>query len=138
MGPVEVLVLAFPGSTFNGKVAPALAELVKSGTIRIIDLLFVSKNDNGDVVSVEVEELSDDDKAALDDVDGETGWLLGQEDIDEAAAQIEPGSSALLLAWENVWAAKFAEAVRASGGEVKLNIRIPGALVEEALAHEGE
>lgn len=136
IGPVEVLVVTFPGSRFNGQLAPALADLVRQGTIRILDLLFVHKEADGTITALELEQLPAEEAAPLADLEGEVGSLLCQEDIAAAAEQLEPGSSAAMLVWENVWAARFAEALRGSGGEVKLNVRIPHAVIEEALAIE--
>lgn len=136
MGPVEVLVVDFPGNRFTGKIKPALAELVQQGTIRIIDLLFIRKDADGTVTVVELEQLDPEEAAPLADLEGEAGSLLTAEDIEAAVQAMPPNSAAAMLVWENVWAARFAEAVREAGGEVLLNVRIPHAVIEEALAQE--
>lgn len=133
MGPVEYILIMFPGNQFNGGIVPALRELVESGTIRIIDLLFIKKDGDGTVFTFELNALGADEAAPFDDLDGEIDDLLNAEDIELAAQELPPNSSAGLLVWENVWAARFAEAVRAANGVVIANERIPHALVEAAL-----
>ncbi len=113
-GPVEYIIVGFPGNQFNGEIAPELIALVESGTVRILDLIFIGKDADGDVVSFEIDDL--DALPASRGLDAEVGGLIGPEDIEFAAAQLEPNSSAALLIWEDVWAAPFARAVRDSGG----------------------
>jgi uncharacterized membrane protein len=131
IGPVEYIVISFPGSQFNGEVAPALAELVDSGLIRIIDLVFISKDADGNVLSFEYDAI--EAAAAFDAVDGDADGLFSEDDVADAAALIEPGSSAALLLWEDVWASRFAEAVRDSGGTIVDGARIPHAIVTAAI-----
>jgi uncharacterized membrane protein len=131
IGPVEYIVISFPGSQFNGEVAPALAELVDSGLIRIIDLVFISKDADGNVLSFEYDAI--EAAAAFESVDGDADGLFSEDDVADAAALIEPGSSAALLLWEDVWAARFAEAVRDSGGTIVDGARIPHAIVTAAI-----
>ncbi len=132
IGPLEYIVVGFPGNKFNGDIAPALAKLIESNTIRILDLLFIAKDADGDVVAVEFDEL--DELAAFADLDGETGGLITPEDVEHAAARLEPNSAAALLIWEDVWATEFATALRDSGGVLLEGGRIPHELVEIALA----
>jgi len=132
IGPLEYIVVGFPGNQFNGAIAPALAKLIESNTIRILDLLFIAKDADGDVVAVEFDEL--DELAAFADLDGETGGLITPEDVEHAAARLEPNSAAALLIWEDVWATEFATALRDSGGVLLEGGRIPYELVEIALA----
>lgn len=134
LGPVEYILIAFPGNKFSGQIVPALQELVASGTIQIIDLLFIKKDADGNVLAVELDTADEDEAAPFAELDGEYGDLLSQEDIELAAAELPPNSSAGLLVWENVWAARFAEAVRAADGQVIANERIPHAMVEAAVA----
>lgn len=131
VGPVDFLLVSFPGNRFNGDVAPALAELVDSGTIRILDLLFITKDAEGTVSFVEFAELEDD---ILGEVDGEIWGVLSDEDAHEAGALLEPNSSAAVLVYENTWAARFAAAVRGSGGQVVEHARVPRETIEAALA----
>ncbi len=130
IGPVEYLVVGFPGNEFSGDLAPELAKLVESGTIRILDLLFVAKDADGSVVSFEFDQL--DELAPFADIDAEVGGLATPEDIEHAAALLEPDSSAAVLIWEDCWAAPFAEALRNAGGVIVESARIPYELVEAA------
>jgi hypothetical protein len=133
IGPVEYILIAFPGNKFSGQIVPALQELVASGTIHIIDLLFVKKAADGSVLVVELDQMDADEAAPFDGLEGEYGGLLSQEDIELAAAELPPNSSAGLLVWENLWAARFAAAVRAADGVVIANERVPHDLVMAAL-----
>jgi hypothetical protein len=130
MGPVEYIVVGFPGNEFNGQIAPELIALVESGTVRILDLIFIGKDAEGDVLAFEIDELGD---AGFDQLPGEVGGLIGPEDIEFVAAQLEANSSAALLIWEDVWAAPFAAAVLESGGVLLQGARIPHAVIESAL-----
>jgi hypothetical protein len=131
-GPVEYILIAFPGNQFNGQIVPALRELVDGGLIRIIDLLFVKKDADGNVLSIELSALTPEEASGFDDLEGEVDDLLNMEDIELAAAELPPNTSAGLLVWENVWAARFADAVRAANGEVIANERIPHSVVQAA------
>ena len=104
----------FPDNKFNGEIAPELAKLIESRTVRILDLIFVAKDDVGDIVSFEFDQL--DELVGFADLEGEVGGVLSDEDIAYVGAQLEPGSSAALLVWEDLWAAPFAAAVLNSGG----------------------
>jgi hypothetical protein len=131
IGPVEYLILGFPGNNFTGQIVPELAKLIDSGLVRIIDLTFISKDADGDVVVVEydaVEEL-----AAFAGLDGEVGGILSDADIDYAAQSLEPNSSAALLVWEDVWAGPFAAAVRNANGVILEGARIPREIIEQAM-----
>jgi hypothetical protein len=132
VGPIEYIVVGFPGNKFNGEIAPELAKLIDSGIIRILDLVFIGKDDSGEVVAFEFDQLAE--LAAFAELEGDIGGFLNQEDIEYAAAALEPGSSAALLVWEDRWAAPFAEAVRDSGGVLLEGARIPHELVEAAMA----
>ncbi len=134
MGPVEYLVVEFPGNKFKGEIVPALIELVENETIRIIDLLFVKKDEEGNVSSFELSALSNDESAAFDELDGEVSDLLSEEDILNEAELLMPGSSGAILVFENVWAERFATAVRNADGRVVDNARIPASVIEAALA----
>jgi hypothetical protein len=132
IGPVEYVIVGFPGNKFNGEIAPALARLIDSNTIRLLDLVFVGKDADGDVVAFEFDEL--DELGAFGDLEGEIGGLITPDDIAHAAAGLEPNSSAALVIWEDLWASEFAGAVRDSGGVLLEGGRIPYELVEAALA----
>ena len=132
IGPVEYLILGFPGNKFTGQIVPELAKLVDGGLIRIIDLTFISKDAAGDVKVVEydaVEEL-----AAFAGLDAEIGGILTDEDIAHAAVSLEPNSSAALLIWEDTWAAPFAEAVRNADGVFLEGARIPREFIEPVMS----
>jgi hypothetical protein len=132
IGPLEYIIVGFPGNKFTGDIAPALAKLVDSNTIRILDLIFVAKDAAGDVVAFEFDEL--DELGVFGELDGEVGGLLTPDDVAHAAASLEPNSSAALLIWEDVWASEFVAAVRDSGGVLLEGGRIPHDLVEAAFA----
>jgi hypothetical protein len=132
LGPVEYIIVGFPGNKFNGEIAPELISLVESGTIRILDLIFIGKDAEGDVVAFEIDEL--DAIAGFHALDADVGGLISPQDIEYAAAALEPNSSAALLIWEDLWAAPFADAVRKSSGVLLEGARIPRELIEPALA----
>jgi hypothetical protein len=136
MGPVSYTVVAFPGNQFNGDIAPEVARLVESGIVRILDLVFVGKDDAGDTISLEFDQH--DELVAFGELDGEVGGLINMEDLDHVAAGLPPGNSALIIVWEDVWARPLAEAVIASGGVVVDSARIPAPLVEAAMAELAE
>jgi hypothetical protein len=132
IGPVEYLILGFPGNKFTGQIVPELSKLLDSGLIRIIDLTFISKDADGHVQVVEydaVEEL-----AAFAGLDAEIGGILTDEDIAHAALSLEPNSSAALLIWEDTWAAPFAAAVRKADGVILEGARIPREFIEQAMS----
>lgn len=137
VGPVEYVVIAFPGSRFNGDVVPALAELVEQGTVHILDLVFVHKSEDGTMAVGEVEALDPELGAVFARLEGDIDDLLNDDDLNDIAAEMAPNSTAAVLVWENLWAARFAEAVRASGGELVDSGRIPHEIVLEALAYSG-
>src|SRR5687767_6232011 len=125
LGPVDYLVVEFPAeaSNFTGEMAKELLALVDSGTIRVIDILILTKNADG---SVEAMELSDiENLGPLQAVEAQLAELLAADDVEHLAAAMEPGSTAGVLIWENLWAAPFASAVRRSGGQLIANGRIP-------------
>jgi hypothetical protein len=132
IGPVEYMIVGFPGNQFNGEIAPALADLVESGTIRVLDLVFVSKDADGNVAVVEYDEH--EGLAMFAEIDGEVGGVISHEDIDHATHDLPASSSAALLVWEDVWATPFVEALRNSGGVLIESARIPHDLIEPVLA----
>jgi Family of unknown function (DUF6325) len=132
IGPVEYMIVGFPGNQFNGEIAPALADLITSGTIRILDLVFIAKDADGNHVAVEFDEH--DALAGFGDLDGDVGGLISHDDIEYAAEALEPDSSAALLIWEDTWAKPLVDAMRASGGVLIEGSRIPHDLIEPALA----
>lgn len=131
-GPVEYMIVAFPGNKFSGQIAPALQELVESNTVRIIDLTFVGKDAEGDVVALELSDLDPDVQEALGSIGGEASGLFNEEDVMAAAEELEPDSSAALLVWEDLWAARLAEAIRDADGVLLDLERIPHEVVQAA------
>ncbi len=132
IGPVDYMVVAFPGNEFKGEVVPALADLVDAGTIRIIDLAFVTKDESGAAAALELTQLADDVQAAFDKLGVEVGGLLNEDDLLGAAEDLEPNSSAALLVWENVWARRTAQAIRDAGGVLVAFDRLPHDVVQAA------
>jgi hypothetical protein len=132
IGPVDYLIVAFPGNRFRGEIAPALAELIESKTIRIIDLAFVAKDADGTTGSFELTDLQPDIKEAFEKLDIEVSGLFNQDDLDAAAEELDPDSSAALLVWENVWARKTAQAMRDAGGVILDFERLPHEVVQAA------
>jgi len=132
IGPVDYAIIAFPGSEFTGEIAPALAELVEAGTVRIIDTVFVQKTPDGDVIGVELTELDPNVAAAFQRAGFAVSGLFSEEDLLATGEELEPGSSAVLLVWENVWARKVAEAVRNANGQLLDFGRLPHDVVQGA------
>jgi hypothetical protein len=132
--PVEYLIIGFPGNRFSGEIMPALTELVEGGVIRIIDLVFVKKDADGEVTTFEFEDLQEAAELGFENLDGEAGGLLNDEDLDLAAAALAPDSSAALIVWEQRWAERIADAIRNAGGEIVAGWRIPAPVVDAALA----
>jgi uncharacterized membrane protein len=133
LGPIDVAVVAFPGNQFKGEIAPAIKDLVDSGTVRIIDLVFITKDSDGNVAGVELSELESDVAQPYDEIEGEIGELLTEDDFEAAGEALEPNSSALMLVWENTWARRVASALRNAGGELVMHERIPFDVVAAAI-----
>lgn len=125
LGPVDWIVVEFPGSRFKGEIAPALADLVDRDLIRVLDLLVLKKDSDGELEAFELSDLDDGELGGLRAHEAELAMLLSEDDVTSLAAAIEPGSSAAVLVWENKWAAPFGAAVRHSGGQLVAGGRIP-------------
>ena len=122
MGPIDYVVIEWPGEQQpSGEVAPLLADLADRGIIRLLDVAFLAKDADGTVAAVEVSEFGE----AFAEFEGASSGLLGDDDLQEAAAALEPGTSAAVLLWENRWAAPVAVAIRRSGGQLVASGRIP-------------
>ena len=133
MGPVDYLVIEFPGSQMTGEGLPLLVDLVDRGIIRLLDLTFVKKELDGSVRGVTIADLDEDGELDLAVFEGASSGLLGQDDIEEASGALEPGSSAALLIYENTWAAPLATALRRGGAQLVAGGRIPVQAILAAL-----
>ena len=135
LGPVDYLVVEFPAgeANFSGEMAEKLKALVEGGTIRVLDLLIITKDEDGTVDAFELEDFEDDQADALRDFGFELADLLSEEDVDHIAAALEPGTVAAALVWENTWAAPFAASIRHSGGQLVASGRIPVQAILAAL-----
>jgi hypothetical protein len=136
LGPVDYLVVEFPGSDFKGEILPELAGLVQRGIVRVLDLIVIKKDDDG---SYEAFEFGDPDAGPLGeirDLEKDLADLLSEDDVTAVAEALEPGSAAALLVYENLWAAPFASAVRRAGGQLVASGRIPVQALLGALAQE--
>ncbi|MFE1289206.1 DUF6325 family protein [Streptomyces sp. NPDC058751] len=133
MGPIDYIVVEFPGNRMTGEGLPILVDLVDRGLIRILDLLFVRKDENGSVVGMEIADFDGDGALDLAVFEGVSSGLLGEDDIEEAGKALEPGNSAGILVYENVWAAPFAAALRRGGAQMVASGRIPVPAVLAAL-----
>ena len=129
LGPIDYLIVEWPDRQPSGEVAPLLADLVYRGLIRIIDLTFITKDEDGNVAGLEVADLGDVAELAI--FEGASTGLIHDDDVAAAADVLAPGTSAALLVYENAWAAPFAAAVRRSGGQLVASGRIP---VQDVLA----
>ena len=139
MGPIDYLVIEWPGRQPTGEAAPFLVDLVDRGLIRILDLTFIAKAEDGSVAGLEISDLGQQVEE-LKVFEGASSGLLSEDDTAEAAAALEPGTSAALLVFENAWAAPFASALRRSGAQLVASGRIPVQAVLAALeaAEEAE
>ncbi|HEY9377432.1 MAG TPA: DUF6325 family protein [Jiangellaceae bacterium] len=125
MGPIDYLVVEFPGSRMTGDGLPLLVDLVDRGIIRILDLVFVKKELDGSMKGLAIADLDQDGELDLAVFEGASSGLLDEDDIADAGGVLEPGSSAGILVYENVWAAPFAAALRRGGGQLVASGRIP-------------
>jgi hypothetical protein len=144
LGPVDYIVVEFPAgeSSFTGEMADELIALVEAGTIRVIDVLILTKHEDGTVDAMELSDI--EQLGPLQTVEAQLAELLAEEDVEHLAAAMDPGSTAGVLLWENLWAAPFASAARRSGGQLIATGRIPIQAIiasieaDEAHATEGD
>jgi Family of unknown function (DUF6325) len=132
MGPIDYILVEWPGRQPTGEAMPHLVDLVDRGLIRVLDLAFIAKAEDGSVAGIEIADLGDE-VAEFAVFEGASSGLLSDDDVSEAAGALEPGTSAALLVYENCWAAPFASAVRRSGGQLVASGRIPVQAVLAAL-----
>ena len=134
IGPVEYMIVAFPGNNFTGDIVPALQELVEAGTVRVIDFAFVIKDADGNVEAMQVADVDSRFGSAMATLLGnESGGLMNETDLMAAAEELEPNSSAALLVWEDLWATKLRDAIVKAGGELWDLERVPGEIVQAAV-----
>ncbi|WP_030211061.1 DUF6325 family protein, partial [Streptomyces sp. NRRL S-87] len=140
MGPIDYIVVEFPGNHMTGEAFPLLVDLVDRGIVRILDLMFIRKDLDGSVTALKITDLTGDGQLDLTVFDGVHSGILGQDELEEAATAVEPGNSAGLLVYENRWAAPFATALRRSGAQLvasgRLHIQAVLAALEAAEAAE--
>ncbi|HET6870162.1 MAG TPA: DUF6325 family protein [Solirubrobacteraceae bacterium] len=138
LGPVDYIVVEFPAdrANFSGEMAARLKELIDSGTVRVLDLLMLRKDEDGSVEGFEVHDFEHGEVGELRELETELAMLLAAEDVEAIGAALEPGSVAGVLVWENTWAAPFASSVRRSGGELVASGRIPIQALAAALEAE--
>ncbi len=129
VGPVDVYIIGFPGNKFTGRIAPAIMELVENGTVRILDLLFIMKDADGVVTTLEATDLGEDG-AGFVGIDVTQPGALGPEDAEEVNDDLPANSAALLIAFENLWVGKVVDALRAADAVLIDQIRIPVDVVE--------
>jgi len=129
MGPVDYVVIEWTGAQPTGEAAPLLLDLVDRGLVRILDLVFITKADDGSIAALEIGDLP----AEFAQFEGASSGLFSDEDLEDAAGVLEPGTSAAVLVWENRWAAPFAQALRRSGAQLVASGRIPIVALEAAL-----
>jgi hypothetical protein len=127
--PLEYIIIGFPENAFSGEIVPELAALVDAGTIRILDLVFIARGDDGSVLALEVDEH--EHLSAFAELPGSVGGVIGPDDIEHAAASIAAGSSVLLIVWEDLWADSLAQALRRAGGEFIEGGRIPADIADQ-------
>ena len=132
-GPIDYVVIEFPGNRMTGEGFPLLIDLVDRGIIRILDLKFVMRELDGSVVAIEIADFDGDGQLDLAVFEGASSGLIGPDDIDEAISIIEPGNSAGIIVYENVWAAPFAVALRRGGAQLVASGRIPVQAILAAL-----
>jgi hypothetical protein len=133
MGPVDYLVVEFPDARVTGDAVPRLVELVDRGVVRILDLVFLRREPDGSVIGMELADVDGDGELDLRVLEGAASGLVGRDDLDEAAAVIEPGSAAAILVYENLWAIPFASALKRAGAELVASGRIPVADLVDSL-----
>lgn len=135
VGSVEYAVIAFPGNNFKGEIIPAIQDLVDRGLIRILDLVVVKKDGAGNVEAVELSALSHEERSVFDGLPHEVDGLFNMDDIEGIAAELPLETTAGLIVWENVWSARFSEAVMNADGILLANERIPAPVVKAALEY---
>jgi len=139
LGPVDWMVVEFPGSDFGkGQVAPVLKDSVDRGLVRVLDMLFLKKDDDGVVEPFEIADLGEGELGEFRTFETQLAILLSEQDVADLAETMDPGTSAVLLVWENLWAAPFGSAVRHAGGQMVASGRIPTQAVLAAIEADAD
>ena len=138
LGPVDYVVIEFPGNKFNGEIAPALGDLIDRNLVKVLDLVFITKDADGTIEGLELGDLDEGLAGAIEQLEVDIAHLLSEDDIVKVAEALEPNSSAAVLVWENAWAAPFASAVRHCGGQLVASGRIPTQALVAALEADGD
>ena len=138
LGPVDWLVIEFPGKQPTGEIAPHLVDLVDRGLVRVLDLLVLQKDSDGTLSVSEISDLDPSDLGEIRATEAQLAMVLSEQDVLDLAATIEPGSTAAVLVWENLWAAPFGTAVRKAGGQLVATGRIPTQAVLAAIEADAE
>jgi hypothetical protein len=134
LGPIDIVVIAYPASApMTGEAAPLLVDLVERGIIRVLDAMFVIKNEDGTFSGFDATDLTDKGVGDFTVFEGASSGLLGEDDVAKTADEIEPGSAAVMIVYENRWAAPFAAAVRRNGGVLVANHRITAQELMDAI-----
>ena len=134
LGPVEMLCIKFPSSYVKDEIASALKALVENKTIRIIDILFIKKSDNGEVTMTEMDEMDDVDHSLLDPIIADISGLIAEEDVQQISQSLDNNSFAALMLFENIWATAFRDAILNADGQLLLSERIPSSVIDEVMA----
>jgi hypothetical protein len=138
LGPVDYIVIEFPGNKFNGEIAPALGDLIDRKLVKVLDLVFLTKDADGAIEGFELGDLDEGVAGEIERLEVDIAHLLSEDDIVKVAEALEPDSSAAVLVWENTWAAPFGSAVRDAGGQLVASGRIPIQALIAALEDESE
>lgn len=138
LGPVEMLCVKFPDTFVKDDIASALRALVENKTIRIIDILFIKKSENGDVTINEIDEVGDVDYSLFDPLIADIMGLIAEEDVQTIAQSLDNNSFAALMLFENTWATAFRDAVVNAKGQLLLNERIPSDVIEDVMAAQAQ
>ncbi|HEV2922450.1 MAG TPA: DUF6325 family protein [Solirubrobacteraceae bacterium] len=134
LGPIDIVVIAYPADApMTGEAVPLFMDLIERGIVRVLDVMFVTKNADGTFSGFDATDLDEDSVGDFSAFSGASSGLLGDEDLQTAAAAIEPGSAAVMIVYENRWAAPFAAAVRRNGGVMVASERIPAQDLLDAL-----
>jgi uncharacterized membrane protein len=137
LGPVELFMIGFPGNEFTGEIAPAIRELVDNGTIAVVDLMFITKDGDGNIEAFELAGLEDDVRADFEALTGEITQLFSEEDVEDLGDALDPGTSVAALIIEHRWAAKLTDAIQDAKGELLMSMHIPRTAVDAVLADTG-